>query len=128
MVPGFARIGGFINSIAHREIRPLHTLAAAYVDDVRIRRSEGDCADRAGRLVIEQRMPCSPNIIGLPNSAIRGGNVEYIRLGGDAGSGDGASSAKRPNHPPAQPGKISLGSQRYYAEKQVSESMHGNRV
>jgi hypothetical protein len=76
-------------------------------------------------------MPSSPDIIGLPNAAIGGGDVEYIGLRNDAGRGNGASAAERSNHPPAQPRKVRrecLASQRYCAENKVSESMHGNRV
>ena len=45
MPPGFARIGGFVHSVANREIRPLHTLAAANINDIRLRRSDSDCTD-----------------------------------------------------------------------------------
>ena len=128
MAPALARVGGFINSIAHREVRPLHALAAADINNVRVGRRQGNRAHGTSGLLIEYRMPGTPKIVRLPDPAIGRRNIEHIRLASDTCGSDGAPAAERPNHPPAQPGKVRsecLRSQRYRAQKKVKDSMHG---
>src|SRR5207249_863727 len=55
--PDLAAIGGFVDAVANRQVRPLQALAAAYVDDVGIRGSDCHGPDRAGGLIIEDRVP-----------------------------------------------------------------------
>ena len=106
MPPGLAAVGGFVHPVAHRKIRPLHSFAAAGVNDVRIGRSNRERADGAGGLVIEDRMPGAADIVRLPNAAVVRSHIEHIGLRGDARGGHGAAAAKRPDRPPAQAGKI----------------------
>src|SRR5712664_2054568 len=101
MRPGFSGVGGFVNAIAGREIRALQTFATAGVNDVRIGWSNGQRADGAGGLVVEDRIPSVPEIGGLPDTAIDGSHVENVRLVRHAGDGHRAASAERPDAAPA---------------------------
>jgi len=47
MCPGFARVDGFINAVAHGTVGPLQSLAAAYINHVRVGRRDSHRADRA---------------------------------------------------------------------------------
>ena len=75
--------------------------AAADVDDVRIGRGDGEGADGAGRLVVEDRLPGAAGVGGLPDAAVVDADVEDVRLAGNAGRADGAAAAERADHPPA---------------------------
>ena len=57
MLPGFAAVAGFVDSIANREIRAPQSFAAAYVNDFGIGRRDGKSADGAGGLIIKNRTP-----------------------------------------------------------------------
>src|SRR6202042_174645 len=54
MGPGLAGVGGSVNTIAYRKIRPMQPLAATYINDVRVGRSNCDCADGLRGLGIEK--------------------------------------------------------------------------
>src|SRR5205823_3427662 len=49
--PRRAGVGGLVDAVAGGEVGALQPFAAADVEDVRIRRRDGDRADRAGRLL-----------------------------------------------------------------------------
>src|SRR5207253_2661611 len=55
--PGFARVGGLVDAVAPGRALPVVRLAGAHVDDVGIRWRNGDIADRAGRLIVEDGLP-----------------------------------------------------------------------
>ena len=55
--PGLAGVGGLVDAVADGEVGALQAFAAADVDDVRVRRRDRERADRAGRLVVEDRLP-----------------------------------------------------------------------
>src|ERR1700732_4327285 len=80
----------------------MQSFAARDINDVGIRRSHRDGADRLRRLVIEDGIPGASVIIGLPYSAVDLANVENVGLGGNADSGSSAAAAKRTNHPPVE--------------------------
>ena len=84
--PGLAGVGGFVDAVAHGEIGALKAFAAADVDDVRIGRGDGDGADGAGGLAVEDGMPGAAEIVGLPDAAVVDADVEDIRLTGDTGA------------------------------------------
>ena len=54
----------------------------ADVDDVRVRRRDGDRADRARRLVVEERHPRRPVVGRAPHAAVVEAGVEHVRLAG----------------------------------------------
>ena len=100
--PALAAVAGAIDAVAGGEVGALQALAAADVDDVGVRRRDGDGADRAARLVVEDRRPDAAGVVGPPDAAVVHADVEDVRLAGDADRGDGASAAERADAPPAQ--------------------------
>jgi hypothetical protein len=99
--PGFSAVRGLVDTVTGREIRSLQALTTADVQDVGVRRRDGQGADGAGRLVVEDRRP-HPAIVGcLPHAAVVDADKEDVRLR-DTRGGYCSSSAKRPDHPPAE--------------------------
>ena len=94
-------VGGLVDAVADREIGADDAGAGADVDDVRVRRRDGDRADRAGRLVVEQRHPVGAVVGRAPDAAVVEADVEDVRLAGDAGQRAGASGARRADVAPA---------------------------
>ena len=78
--PGAAGVGRSVDAVAHREVGALQPLAAADVDDVRIRRRHRDRADRLRRLVVEDGLPGAPVVVGPPDAAVADADVEDIRM------------------------------------------------
>src|SRR5512133_928319 len=101
MRPGFSGICRFVNSISHREIRPLQSLAAGDVNNIRIGWRYGNRANRLGRLIVENRIPSSPIVVRLPYAPVHRADVEHIRLTRNARNRAGASSAEWSHHAPA---------------------------
>src|SRR5947209_17558195 len=104
MLPGLAAVGGFVDAVADGEVGPLESFAAADVDDVGIRRREGESADGAGGLVVKDGFPDVAVVGRFPDAAIVGRHVEDVGLGGEACYADGASAAEGADHAPTQGG------------------------
>ena len=102
MRPGPACVVGFINAVADRKIGALEAFAAADVDDVCIRRSDRDGADGTTGLIIEDGLPGSAEVGGLPHAAIDHANVKEIWLTGNAGASASAAAAQWSDGSPAQ--------------------------
>ena len=94
MRPGRAGIGGLVDAVADRQIGTMQSLTAGDVDDVRVGGRNFNGADRAGRLLIEDRLPGPPEVVGLPDSAVHRADVEDVRLAGNARDGARAATAK----------------------------------
>src|SRR5438477_3076496 len=91
----------------------MQTFAAANVNDVRIGNRHRDGADRAGWLIVKNRLPCSSVIGGFENAAVDLRHVKDIWLGRNAGDGVCATTAKRANVTPPQCAiKTRIGGQR----------------
>jgi hypothetical protein len=101
MRPRLARIRGLVDPVADGKVRPLQALAASDVQRVRARRCDGEGADRACGLVVENRRPHAPGVRRFPDAAVVRGDVEDVRVSGNAARGDGAPAAEGPDHPPA---------------------------
>src|SRR5258708_24531807 len=80
----------------------MQSFPAGNINNVGVRRSYHDGADRLRRLVIEDGIPGAAIVIGLPHSAVDLAYIKNIRLRGNAGGGSRAAAAKRTNHPPVQ--------------------------
>ena len=80
----------------------MQTFAAADIDDVRIRNRNCDRPDRAGRLIIKNRLPGSPEIGRFEDTAIHLRSVKDVRLRGHTTDRARASAAVRTDVPPAQ--------------------------
>src|SRR5258706_1225738 len=102
MSPGFTGGRRFVDSVAHRKIGAMEAFAAGDINDIGIRGSDGDGADRLGGFVVEDRVPGAAVIVRLPHAAVDLANVANIRLAGDAGGGTGATPAKGADHAPME--------------------------
>ena len=102
MGPGLAGVGRFVNAVSHGKIRTVQPFPATDINHVRIRNGDGNCADGASRLVVEDRVPGAPVVSALPDPAIAHADVEDVGLAGHAGGSLGTSAPKRPNRPPVE--------------------------
>ena len=105
MDPGLAGVARTVDAVADRQVRPRQAFAAGDVDDVRVGRRDGDPADRAGRLILEDRLPGPAGVGGLPHAAVDHPDVEGVRLAGVPGRGLGAAGAIRADVPPLHVGE-----------------------
>src|SRR5260370_40621378 len=80
VLPGPSGISRFVDAVAGGEVRALQPFAAAYVDDVGIGRRNGDGADRARVLIVEDRLPGAARVRGLPYAAVNPRHVQNIGL------------------------------------------------
>src|SRR5579871_2529131 len=101
VLPGLAAVGGLVNAVAGGQVRALQPLAAANIEDGRVRRSHGQ---GAGQLPVEERHPDVAVVGGLPDAAVVDADVKDVRMAGHAGGADGPAAAERPDHAPAQAG------------------------
>ena len=103
MSPGFAGVGGSVNAIAYRKIRPMQPLAATYINDVRVGRSNCDGADGLGGFVIEKGIPGAGHSRQISKRRRSPGpDIKQVGLTRDPRGSAGATAAKRPNHAPMQ--------------------------
>src|SRR5690349_10986686 len=80
MRPGLSRVGGFVNAVAYGQIGTLQSFATADIDDVWIGWRYRNAPDRAGRLIVENRIPRAAIVIRLPNSTVHLRHIENTRL------------------------------------------------
>jgi len=98
-------VGGLVDPVAHRQVGALQAFAAADIDNVGIGTGDGESADRAGRLSVEDRSPGAPVVGALPHAAVVDADIEDVRLTRHTGRPDGTAAAKRPNQAPVQAGE-----------------------
>ncbi len=101
VAPGFSAVGGFVNAVAHRQIRALQTLAAAGVKNIGIRNGDGDIADGTRGLIVKNWNPGPTGISRVPYASVVHADVKQIRPAGNAGGADRAPGAKRSDAAPA---------------------------
>jgi hypothetical protein len=101
MLPGASGVGGLVDPVADGEIRTDDARSSPDVDDARVRRRDPNRADRAGRLVVEQRHPIGAEVRGSPDAAVVEAGVEGIRLAGDASQRTGAPGTRGADVAPA---------------------------
>src|SRR5207253_2403395 len=102
MRPVLAAVRGLVHSIPARN-RGAHVgFSRAGVNEVRIRRRNGDRSNRCNRLRIEDRIPRSPRVVSLPNSAAHASEIVNFRLPAHAHHCKRAPPARWPDHPPPQ--------------------------
>src|SRR5713226_6804577 len=107
MLPGVARVGRFVDSVAYGKIGTTQAFSTANVDYVWAQGSNGERSDGTCRLivfwlVIEDRIPGAAEVRRLPNPAVIRRHVEDIRLARDALNRDGAAAAKRADQSPVK--------------------------
>src|ERR1035438_2719227 len=95
VLPGFARVTGFINAVAMRGITADIRLTHADIDDVRIRFRDSDGAHRSGfELSVRYWQPARAAVRSFPDAATGCAEVIHIRFGSDAGHRVHAPAAK----------------------------------
>ena len=100
MLPRLAGVSGFINSIAHGEIRTMEPFAACNIESICVGRRHGDGPDGLRRLAVEDRVPGSAIVVALPDAAVALTHIEDIRLPRYTRRRTGAASAKGTDHAP----------------------------
>jgi len=70
MRPRFAGIGRLVYTVADREVWPVQPLTTTDINNVRVGRRYGNCADGARWLIVKNRLPSLTIVIGLPHTAI----------------------------------------------------------
>src|SRR5438045_2403524 len=78
VTPCLAGIGGFVDAVAGRKVRPLNSFSAPDINHVRIRRRHREVADRARRLLVEDGCPDASIIGRPPAAAVVAAEVEAI--------------------------------------------------
>src|SRR5580704_17026736 len=102
MLPALAGVGGFVDAVTDRKVRPLKALAATHIDDARIGRRHRQRTDGAGILIVEDGSPDAPGIGAFPNAAVVRSDVENVGLAGHPTGGHCAPAAEWPDHAPSQ--------------------------
>ena len=80
VTPRPAAVPGREHALAALNVIARFRLAAADVDHVRVRRRDGQGADRGGGPLVEQRCPGPPRVIGPPHPAARRAEHEGVGL------------------------------------------------
>ena len=106
VAPGLAGVGRFVHAVADGEVGALQAFAAADVDDVGVGGRDGEGADGAGGLVVEDGLPGAAVVVGLPDAAVVDADVEDVGLCRDAGGADGPAAAEGSDVAPAQAGVV----------------------
>src|SRR5579864_9538758 len=81
--PSFARVSGPVNAVANGKIRPLQTLPAGRVDQVRVRWRDRYSANGLRGLFVEDRVPGAAVIVRFPNSSV---HLRHVKEIGPAGN------------------------------------------
>src|SRR6185503_9660377 len=121
------------------EVGPLQPFAAADVEDVGIRGSDGDGPDGAGGLVVEDRRPGAAVVVRLPDPPIAHADLEDSWTVRDARRRFRAAPAMGADHPPAhlaqEAGIVGLGAEGgpegacgQAQEQEDSGSAHGHQM
>src|SRR5205807_1251799 len=90
--PGFAAVGRFVDTVADRDGIARPALAGADPDGPRIRRIDGDRADRLNGLLVEDRLEARAAVGALPHAAARRADVDG-RLAVDVARGHRGDAA-----------------------------------
>src|SRR5215467_1724036 len=104
MGPSVSGVDRFVHAIAVGNLGAHVGFARADVNDVGIGWSDGEIADRANGLAVEDRFPGRAGIGALPHASVYRAHVEEIGLAGNADCGQCASPAKRADQTPAEAG------------------------
>src|SRR5262249_27656264 len=103
MAPASAGIGGLVEAVAIGDVEPDRRLTGAGIDDVRIRWRHGDRADSgAAHVAVGHAAPEHAAILGLPDAAGTGADIERHPVDGIARNRADAASARGTNAAPFQ--------------------------
>src|SRR5439155_7819018 len=90
--PRLAAVGGLPHAVAMRDVAAQRILAAADVDDVRIRRRDLDGADRPAEIPVRDGSPGVAAVGALEHAAARRAEVVLVGTRRAAHDGDGAAA------------------------------------
>ena len=103
VLPRAAGIGGFVDTIAVRDINADGRFAHASVDDIGINFGDRQSAHRAClEVAIGNALPILPGIFGLPDAAGTCAEIEGAQFVGVAGHGDNSATSEGSNAAPAR--------------------------
>ena len=100
MRPGAAGVVGPVHAVAGREIGTDDAGAGTDVDDAGRRGRDGDRADRAGRFVVEERLPVVAVVARAPQASVIEADVEDRRTAGRRRERTRAAGAERADRAP----------------------------
>ena len=100
MQPRLALVRGLVEAVANCQVGADDAGARADVDDLGIRRRDGNGANRPGALAIEQRHPVGAVVGGAPDAAVVEAGVEGVGLAGHARDRARTPGARRANVSP----------------------------
>src|SRR5580700_6464461 len=96
VLPGFARVGRFINAVAMGGVAADIRLTHADVDDIRVGLRDSDGAHGSGfELAVGDGQPAGAAVGSFPDPAAGGAEVIHIRLRGDARDSVHAAATER---------------------------------
>ena len=101
-LPVVAPVRGLVDAGAVGDVGADGGFARADVDDLGIRRRDGERTDRRDLLAIEQRLPGHAGVGGAPHAAVHRAEIKRRGVTGQAGDGQHAAAAVWPDEPPAQ--------------------------
>src|SRR6267378_8689243 len=104
MRPGVTGVVRSVHAVAGREIWANDPGPGADVDDVGRRGCDGDRADRAGRFVVEERLPVVAVVARAPQAAVIEADVKNGGLAGRRSHGAPAAGPERTDRAPAESG------------------------
>ena len=105
VLPRFACVSGFEDTVAVRDIPANGRFTGADVDDVGVGLAYGDRADRAAEVFVGDGCPRHSAVGGLEDSATGGAEVILHRTRSRAGDGNRPAASKGTDLPPAEPGE-----------------------
>src|SRR5438477_5939511 len=93
--PGFAGVDGFVNADSISGVAANCCFTSSNVDDIMIRRSDRNRADRGNIFFVEKGRPILAAIGRFPNSARNCAEIIGVRFAGNAFNREGATAAER---------------------------------
>src|SRR5947209_2682665 len=104
MLPGLARVGGLVDSVALVDRPAADLVARSHIHDVRVGRRDLYGAD-AGDLFdgVENGIPRFPGAGGFPNASGGNAHVKHARLADGAADGGDASPSEGADVSPLEP-------------------------
>jgi hypothetical protein len=97
MLPGAPAVRRLEDSVPDAEVRPVQSFPAADVDDVRVRRRDGNVSDRSRGRIVEDRLPGPAVVVGLPHAAVIHAHHKDARPRRHAGAADRSACAEGTN-------------------------------
>ena len=103
VLPGAPGIGGFVDAVAVGDVKPDGGFAHPGIDHIGVGAGDRDGADGGGfEEAIRDVAPIDAAILGLPDAACAGAEIERRGIDGITGDSDDTPAAGRADAPPMQ--------------------------